>query len=101
MPTGIGPGGFEPPSPDPKTGVLPLDEGPPNSYELTFYEPKLRAQKLTRKERNVTLLSHLNWHVSGLGAGHRFDQPVLPLADFRRRIVEFEIVLVQTEHRRS
>src|SRR5205807_3886385 len=25
---GIGPGGFEPPFPDPKSGVLPLDEGP-------------------------------------------------------------------------
>ncbi len=25
---GIGPGGFEPPYPDPKSGVLPLDEGP-------------------------------------------------------------------------
>ncbi len=25
---GIGPGGFEPPLPAPKAGVLPLDEGP-------------------------------------------------------------------------
>ena len=25
---GIGPGGLEPPFPDPKSGVLPLDEGP-------------------------------------------------------------------------
>ena len=26
--TAIGPGGFEPPLPVPKTGVLPLDHGP-------------------------------------------------------------------------
>lgn len=27
-PPGVGPGGFEPPPPVPKTGVLPLDDGP-------------------------------------------------------------------------
>jgi hypothetical protein len=41
----VGPGGFEPPLPDPKSGVLPLDEGPPNSYELTSYEPRAGGTK--------------------------------------------------------
>src|SRR5436309_8171023 len=33
---GIGPGGFEPPYPDPKSGVLPLDEGPARLSRLNL-----------------------------------------------------------------
>src|SRR2546422_897571 len=33
---GIGPGGFEPPYPDPKSGVLPLDEGPGSMKRLNL-----------------------------------------------------------------
>src|SRR6266705_4002200 len=33
---GIGPGGFEPPYPDPKSGVLPLDEGPATMKRLNL-----------------------------------------------------------------
>lgn len=31
----IGPGGFEPPLTDPKSAVLPLDEGPEGQYNVT------------------------------------------------------------------
>src|SRR5438034_4490531 len=37
---GIGPGGFEPPYPDPKSGVLPLDEGPGTMKRLNLAKPK-------------------------------------------------------------
>src|SRR6266566_198461 len=37
---GIGPGGFEPPYPDPKSGVLPLDEGPATMKRLNLAKPK-------------------------------------------------------------
>ncbi len=36
---GIGPGGFEPPYPDPKSGVLPLDEGPAVNWRLNLATP--------------------------------------------------------------
>src|SRR5207247_8572676 len=36
---GIGPGGFEPPYPDPKSGVLPLDEGPATNRGVNLAGP--------------------------------------------------------------
>src|SRR5207253_422563 len=37
---GVGPGGFEPPFPDPKSGVLPLDEGPALRRQSTLSRPQ-------------------------------------------------------------
>src|ERR1041384_3319280 len=37
---GIGPGGFEPPYPDPKSGVLPLDEGPVRWLAINLGTPR-------------------------------------------------------------
>ena len=48
---GIGPGGFEPPYPDPKSGVLPLDEGP-----ATLWRLKLQSQGFRWKAPTFPLL---------------------------------------------
>src|SRR5438132_10450119 len=49
---GIGPGGFEPPYPDPKSGVLPLDEGPARLWRLN-----LQSQAFRWKAQTFPLLS--------------------------------------------
>src|SRR6266576_6573707 len=49
---GIGPGGFEPPYPDPKSGVLPLDEGPATNCGLN-----LAGQGRVREPRTCPLLT--------------------------------------------
>ncbi len=49
---GIGPGGFEPPYPDPKSGVLPLDEGPARLWPLN-----LQTSRYPWKTSTVPLLS--------------------------------------------
>src|SRR3989441_7667036 len=49
---GIGPGGFEPPYPDPKSGVLPLDEGPATMKRL-----KLQSQGFRWKAQTCPLLA--------------------------------------------
>src|SRR5712691_10372244 len=43
---GIGPGGLEPPFPDPKSGVLPLDEGPATMLALKLTAPAVNQQAL-------------------------------------------------------
>jgi hypothetical protein len=44
---GVGPGGFEPPYPDPKSGVLPLDEGPAMSLALNLRTANIQWKALT------------------------------------------------------
>src|SRR6184192_1449527 len=48
---GIGPGGFEPPFPDPKSGVLPLDEGP-----VTMWRLNLATDSTWREPRTLPFL---------------------------------------------
>src|SRR2546426_7110202 len=55
---GIGPGGLEPPFPDPKSGVLPLDEGPA-VHGLQLRHITLRGQRLGGASRNSPCNGHV------------------------------------------
>src|SRR2546427_8441108 len=55
---GIGPGGLEPPFPDPKSGVLPLDEGPA-VLGLQLRHITLRGQRLGGASRNSPCNGHV------------------------------------------